>query len=300
MALIMREAVRHPVFVDIISTRRFDIPPTERQNYTRELLNTNRLIHPGSYFNEWVIGSKTGWTNAAKHTLVTYAERDGRRLIISALRGDAGGPFRDTLALMSFGFSMPFEERLVFESASYTRMVPVYQDINDTPLNIGHVTVQADNDLHVMLPADFDIRELRFDLSIPERVAPPVIAGDVLGRVTVYIQNVRAGEIELLAQNLVLALPAPPDDETGAGGGENIGLSPYTGYPQPASDYPGLTVYPTPLWGSEYLFTLLLPIAVSVLTLMVSLVVFIVSRRRRMRKVLRNRRLQYSGSYRYK
>ena len=299
MALIMREAVRHPIFVDIINTRRFTIPPTERQNYTRELLNTNRLIHPGSYFNEWVIGSKTGWTHAAMHTLVTYAERDGRRLIISALRGEAGGPFRDTLALMSFGFSMPFEEKLVFEAATYIRMVPVYQNINGTPLNIGYVTLRAGEDLHFMLPVDFDTRELRFDLSVPERIAPPVIAGDSLGSVAVYVQNVRAGEIELVAQNLVLALPSSPD-ESGAGGGESADVSTTAGYPQPDGYYPSLAAYPTPLWGNEYLLTLALPIAVSALTLIISMIIVLINRRRRLRKITQRRYARYSRMYRYK
>ena len=301
MALIMREAVRHLAFVDIIGTRRFDIPPTERQSYTRQLRNTNRLIHPGAYFNEWVIGSKTGWTIAAQHTLVTYAQRDGRRLIISALQGEAGGPFRDTMALMSFGFSMPFEERLVFESAAYSRVVPVYQDINDTPLNVGYVTLRANSDLYFMLPVDFDIRDLRYELSIPERVAPPILAGDSLGRVTVYVQNVRAGEVELLAQNLVLALPAATiDEEQGAGGGESAGLAPYAGYPHVSGSYPSLAVYPTNLWSNEYIQTFALPIAISALMLFVSIIIAVTSRKRRMRKVLRNNYMQYSQSYRYR
>ena len=297
MALIMREAVRHPVFVEIIGARRFDIPPTERQPKPRQLLNTNRLIHPGSYFNEWVIGGKTGWTIAAMHTLVTYAERDGRRLIISTLRSEAGGTFRDTLALMSFGFSMLFEERLVFESASYTRMVPVYQNINGEPLNIGYVTLRAGEDLYFKLPVDFDIRELRFDLSIPERVAPPVLAGDSLGRVTVYVQNIRAGEIELLAQNLVLALPPSTEEEPGAGGSENTRPGAIGYY---SVDYPTLAAYPGHFWGAEYLLTLALPIAISVLTLIVSVIIVIASRRRRMRKVMQNKYAQYSRTYRYR
>ncbi|MCL2361166.1 MAG: D-alanyl-D-alanine carboxypeptidase [Defluviitaleaceae bacterium] len=299
MALIMREAVRHPLFVDIMSTRRFDIPPTERQDSIRSLLNTNRLIHPGSYFNEWVIGGKTGFTNLARHTLVTYAEHEGRRLIISTLDAEAGHNFRDTLALMSFGFSMPFEERRVFEAASYIRMVPVYQDINGSPLNMGHVALRAQEDLFFMLPADFDVRDLRYDLTIPERVAPPVQAGDVLGRVVVYVQNIRAGEVELTAQNMVLALPGTEvDEDPWAGGGEQLGLTspvyPSTGY------YPSLTVYPTNLWTNEYFQALILPVTIFVAMLAISLIAVLTSRKRRKRKVLLNRFVKYYGNYKYR
>ncbi|MCL2528257.1 MAG: D-alanyl-D-alanine carboxypeptidase [Defluviitaleaceae bacterium] len=304
MALIMREAVRHQVFVDIISTRRFDIPPTERQNYTRELLNTNRLIHPGSYFNEWVVGSKTGWTTPARHTLVTYAELDGRRLIISTLQAESGGNFRDTLALLSFGFSMPFEDRRVFESEAYIRKVPVYQNINDRPLHIGYVTLRAGHDLHFNLPIDFDIRDLRYDLDIPERLTPPIQVGDSLGRVAVYVQNIQAGEVELLAQNLVMELPVSDSYEgTGAGGGENLGVLAHApGYSH--SHYPNLAVYPSNswsnLWSNEYLQDLALPLGIIIITLTISLFVIITGRRRRTQKLVSKRFAKYAKSYKYR
>ncbi|MCL2378216.1 MAG: D-alanyl-D-alanine carboxypeptidase [Defluviitaleaceae bacterium] len=299
MALIMREAVRNPIFVDVISTLNYNIPPTERQNYSRPLLNTNRLIQRGSYFNEWVIGGKTGWTNAARHTLVTYAERDGRRLIISTLRSEGGGTFRDTLALMSFGFSMPFEEQRVFESGVYSRRIPVYQDVNGEPLNVGYVSVQADDDLHFMLPADFDTRDLRYELSIPERIAPPVLAGDVVGHVAVYIQNIRAGEVDMIAQNLVLGLPSTGNDDTqSAGGSERAGP---THYSVPTPGYPSLTAYPVSIWDNEYLRTVVVPVAISVFTILISVLVIIISRRRRMRNVFKDsKRMRYYKSYRYR
>ena len=301
MALIMREAVRHEVFVEIISTLRYNIPPTERQSYSRPLLNTNRLIQPGSYFNEWVIGGKTGWTYAARHTLVTYAERDGRRLIIATLKSEGGGTFRDTLALMSFGFSLPFEEMLVFESGTYMRRIPVYQYIDGKPLNVGYVSVQADDDLHFKLPADFDTRDLRYELSLPERVTPPVLAGDVVGQVAVYIQNIRAGEVDMIAQNLVLGLPAGDDDNRqAAGGSDRVGPAGPAHYAMPPG-YPSLTAYPVSIWDNEYFATVVVPVALSVFTILMSVLIIILSRRRRMRKVMQGGgRMRYYRSYRYR
>ena len=300
MALIMREAIRNPVFIEVIGTLRYDIPPTERQDNFRPLLNTNRLIQAGSYFNEWVIGGKTGWTRTARHTLVTYAERDGRRLIIVTLNSEGGGTFRDTLALMSFGFSMPFEEKRVFESGAYTRRVPVYQEVNGIPLNVGYVAIQADENLYFKLPVDFDSRELRYELSIPERIAPPVLAGDVVGQVAVYIQNIRAGEVELIAQNLVLSLPPSTENNyQAAGGSERTGPT-HNITPPAYPGYPSLTAYPT-IWDNEYFLTVALPIAISIATILLSALIIFISRRRRMRKDLYdNRRMQYYKSYRYR
>ena len=290
MALIMREAVRHPVFVEVIATRRYDIPPTERQPEVRPLRNTNALIQPGAYFNEWVVGSKTGWTSAAQHTLVTYASHGGRRLIISVLRGQT---FRDTLALMSFGFSLPFEERRVFESEAYIRMVPVYQYINDAPLNIGYVTVRANRDLYFLLPEDFDTRDLRYELAIPNRVSPPVQVGDGIGRLSVYVQDILAGEVELYAQNVVLSLPISQyEDETGAGDGYNVGIE--------APQYHAQAIYPPSFWDNEFLQDIAVPLAIIVVTLIVLLFTIATGRRRRMHRALGNRYSKYAKSYKYR
>jgi len=102
MALIMRAAMQNPVFNRIIATPSADLPPTESHDTPRSMRNTNRLIHPdGPEFNNRVIGGKTGFTNAAQHTLVTYAELDGRAVIVSVLYvPHRGAIFSDTSALL--------------------------------------------------------------------------------------------------------------------------------------------------------------------------------------------------------
>jgi D-alanyl-D-alanine carboxypeptidase len=102
MALIMREAVRHPVFTRIIATPHTYIAPAEGYTNPRLVRNTNRLIQYDSpEFNEWVIGGKTGFTNAAQHTLVTYAKLDGLSVVVSVLYVPSRNAiFSDTTSLL--------------------------------------------------------------------------------------------------------------------------------------------------------------------------------------------------------
>ena len=103
IALIMREAIRHPVFVDIISTAYFTIPPTNLHDEPRQLRNTNRMIRPDQeQYSPHVVGGKTGFTNAAQHTLVSYVRRDDRELIISVLYAPRLATFSDTALLMDY------------------------------------------------------------------------------------------------------------------------------------------------------------------------------------------------------
>ena len=295
MAIIMREAVLHPLFVDIISARRFDIPPTERQANPRELLNTNRLIHPGRYFDDSVIGGKTGWTTAAGHTLVTYANQDGRSLIVSVLGGNSPGTFIDTSALLVYGFAFPFESVQVFNADAYTPSVPLYQTVNGVRTEVGRVTLRADENLYFDLPQGFDPATLRYNLSVPEGLAAPVAERAVLGRVTVYVHNYRIGDVSLLAAEMVETY-VPPDTPRGEGGSIAYTMMPYE-----LPHYDDVYEYLAPFWENEYVRMMAIPIAISFATLVISLTAFVIkSKRRRARRILHNRYARYPEYYRYR
>jgi len=106
IALIMQAAIQHPLFVEIISTPYFDLPPTELHDEVRQMRNSNVMVRPSrEEYNSHVIGGKTGFTNAAQHTLVTYATHDDFGIIISVLfASPRGAIFSDTAALIDFIF----------------------------------------------------------------------------------------------------------------------------------------------------------------------------------------------------
>ena len=119
VAVIMRAALRHPVFVEIISTPFFNLPPTNKHPYPRRLMNTNRMIRPDmEEFNPCIVGGKTGFTRAAGRTLVTYARRDGRSVILVVLYTPALANFADTAALMEIAFDILIERELEAERAA--------------------------------------------------------------------------------------------------------------------------------------------------------------------------------------
>ena len=107
VALIMQSAIQHPIFVEIIATPYFELPPTSHYGNARPLRNTNRMIRPGEpEYNPNVIGGKTGFTNAAQHTLVSYVRQGDVGLIITVMYAPRGATFTDTAALMDYVFAM--------------------------------------------------------------------------------------------------------------------------------------------------------------------------------------------------
>lgn len=72
-----------------------------------DLVDANQMeLLPGKkYAYEYLVGCKTGYTNDARNSLVSCAERDGMRLICVVLRDENPAHYEDTIALFNYGFS---------------------------------------------------------------------------------------------------------------------------------------------------------------------------------------------------
>ena len=105
-ALIAAEAYRNEGFRTICATVNYDVPPTNNYEETRYLQNHHRmLISDSDYYTDWCTGGKTGYTERAWNTLVTYGEMDGRRLVCVLLHGNgADQNYLETIDLLRYGF----------------------------------------------------------------------------------------------------------------------------------------------------------------------------------------------------
>lgn len=107
MALISKEALKNDVFRSITGTKRYTIPVTNKHpNEETPMVNHHQMLtgYKGvtKFLYEYCIGGKTGYTDAAGNTLVTYAEKDGMTLICVVLRDQAESQYKDTRALFDY------------------------------------------------------------------------------------------------------------------------------------------------------------------------------------------------------
>ena len=151
IALIMKEAIQIPKFVEIISTAYYSFPATYEHPAGRVIHNTHRMIRQffEYEYDPRIVGGKTGFTNAAQHTLVSYARYDGFGLIISVLYSPNRTVFTDTRLLMDYIFGiLSFErsevirlehERLEQERLEQERIIAIQNEQNTesnfTPAN---------------------------------------------------------------------------------------------------------------------------------------------------------------------
>jgi serine-type D-Ala-D-Ala carboxypeptidase (penicillin-binding protein 5/6) len=105
LALIFRALLADPTAAAVLDTPKIQIPP-EAGKPGFELDNEDPLL--GGYSGD--LGGKNGFTDAARHTFVTAAQRGGRRIVVTLMGVDRqpGVTEYDQAAhLLDWGFSVP-------------------------------------------------------------------------------------------------------------------------------------------------------------------------------------------------
>ena len=81
LAMIGRAFFANEMLCQITLTRRLEIPASDTQPDNIIENNSMQLIPGGTYAYPYLVGCKTGYTNASRSCLVSCAERDGMKLI---------------------------------------------------------------------------------------------------------------------------------------------------------------------------------------------------------------------------
>lgn len=105
MALITKAALENETFRKISSTKTYEIPPTNIQEESRPFENHHKMLRNTKYFYDGCFGGKTGYTLAAKNTLVTFANRNNIDLICVTMKTEGSQVYTDTAALLDYGFN---------------------------------------------------------------------------------------------------------------------------------------------------------------------------------------------------
>lgn len=201
LSLIMRKATEFPKFNEIINTQRYEIPPTEKQPQTRVLYNTDKMIHSnGKYFYKNLIGGKTGYTNEAKHTLVSYAKKDDMELICAVMEAENFDSYIDTQKIFDYGFENGFHDLNLLKKNDLQKNCTVMQKYKNKLVDIDTVNVFLENDIVLNVPKVINKSDLKLKLSLPKKILAPIKKENCLGYVNIYYKNKLIDKKKLLAE----------------------------------------------------------------------------------------------------
>lgn len=105
LAMIGRHFFANELLSKYASTSKLHIPPAAKQPDDIIAWSKNELYTGRQYAYASLVGSKTGYTDAARNTLISCAEKDGMRLICVVLKEEAPAQYTDTVDLFNYGFS---------------------------------------------------------------------------------------------------------------------------------------------------------------------------------------------------
>ncbi len=105
LAILAKDFFSYEVLCKIARTPKVEFEATPTQPDTFTVNSKNMLMEGKKYYYEYLVGSKTGYTDKARQTLVSCAKKDGMKLICVVLMDESPYQFTDTIALFDYGFN---------------------------------------------------------------------------------------------------------------------------------------------------------------------------------------------------
>lgn len=203
MALITKEVLKFDQFREIAATTYYEISPTNKQPESRYLYAQHKMIKKNSsFFYEGCEGGKTGFTNEAQNTLVSFAKRGETELIAVVLKDAGTGIYTDTTALFDYGFGN-YQTIKAFSSNGYQKEVAIKQNSDKNETNSKKILLHAENDIYATIPLTASKKDLTQEVVCEEILTPPIAYGSPQGELSIYYNNQKIGSTQLLASSAV-------------------------------------------------------------------------------------------------
>jgi D-alanyl-D-alanine carboxypeptidase len=216
LALILKELVKHPEYLQIASTMTHIIEPNNKSMEKRYIWNKNKLLQPGNkYYYKDAWAGKTGYTTQSQHSYVAVAEREGQIFIVTLVHDSTADYYKDTINLFNYGFNN-FKTNNLFSK-------------NDTVTNY---TLEDNSSIPVVSSDNFyyttkinNQAQPSYELKLDETVLKnsSVKKGDKIGTAEILLEGKTIGSLDLLsgadhevkpAANAVISLVSPSKKES--------------------------------------------------------------------------------------
>lgn len=196
MALIASEAYQNETFRIIIGSRSYRIAPTNKHADITPLNNHHAMISnykTNKYLYEYCTGGKTGFTQAAGSTLVTFAEKDGLALVCVVMNTNSTDQYLDTKTLFEYGFQN-------FKAVSLNEMAGTGEDDSkDRGIMNNHESfVDLNREAYVVLPAASDFADVEKNLENGE------LSGNAIAQLRYTYGGHMVGKVDVIPSKAVV------------------------------------------------------------------------------------------------
>lgn len=165
LAMIGRAFFDNQLLCDISISPRLHILPSENQPNEKIENSKNELLPGHNYSYEYLVGTKTGYTDTARHSLVTCAEKDGMKLICVVLHDEAPYQYEDTIALFNYGFNNFSKVNISEEDYHYHIPEAEVFSMGTSVFGKAEPLLSLDKKDSILLPKTFSLEDLDSSIS---------------------------------------------------------------------------------------------------------------------------------------
>jgi D-alanyl-D-alanine carboxypeptidase (penicillin-binding protein 5/6) len=191
LSLIAQYCMQNSTFRNIVSMRSCTIAPTTKHE-KRYFLNTNDMLNPKSkYYNEYVIGIKTGFTSQAKNCLIAGYKKNNTELISVVLgssksaSNNSNSKFADTQILFDYGVNN-FSNKTIASKEQILTQIKIEHATPDTQ----SLDLILQDDINVFVFNSTDLSALEPKIKLNENLSAPIAENAILGTVTYNIDGI--------------------------------------------------------------------------------------------------------------
>ncbi len=151
LSLIAAAFFKNEILTKIGNTPHYHFTPTTTQPDDFYLKNKHKLI-THEIACDGILGGKTGYTDQARETLVTCAQRNGMKLICVVMKEESPDQFNDTVSLFDYGFSNFTKVNIADNEKKYNVSDDLFSQSGTDLFGSSKPMVSIDPGSYVILP----------------------------------------------------------------------------------------------------------------------------------------------------
>ena len=220
MALIAQAFYSDELLTKMASTTSYHIPQTDTQPRSDMTVYAKSKLHKGKeYAYDHLIGTKTGYTDVARQTLVSCAEYNGLKTVCVILKEETPAQFTDTIELFDYGFNNFQAVNIADNDKTYVIQSLNFFSTGSDVFGSSKAILQMNRSDYIVLPVDADFSDTTSSIAYDD------LKEDVIARVDYFYNDVYVGSGNVEAateEQPIFDFGSKPEKTEEVGDEENI------------------------------------------------------------------------------
>ena len=193
MALIAQAFFSNELLTTMSSTTSYHVPKTATQPREDMIVWAKSKLHPGKeYAYEPLVGTKTGYTDNARQTLVSCAKQNGLKLVCVILKEETPSQFTDTIELFEYGFQNFYAASVTKNETTYTINTSNFFSTDTDFFGSSKSILEINPNDYIVLPMNVEFNETVSELTYEN------LNENEIARINYTLNNIDVGSASII------------------------------------------------------------------------------------------------------